>query len=134
MSKTKEPWWPYVKGVLRAYPEYERELARLRRAVKITPKYNANGGSGGISKPTEDLALQELPRKEQLRYEAVEKAIKDTLSEPDGKSRVSIIRKVYFHKSHTLQGAAESVHVSYTTAKRWHGDFIRRVGENLGVV
>ena len=134
MSKTKEPWWPYVKGVLRAYPEYERELARLRRAVKITPKYNANSGGGGISKPTEDLALQELPRKEQLRYEAVEKAIKDTLARRDGKQRVSIIERVYFRKSHTLAGAADCCHVSYGTAKNWHGDFLRLVGENLHVI
>lgn len=134
MSESKEPWWNYVKKVIRAYPDYRRELARLRRAVKITPKYNANGGGGGVSTPTEDLALMELPRKEQLRLEAVEKAIDDTRKLPNGKWRVEIIDRVYFRKSHTLTGAANCCHVSYGTAKRWHADFIRMVGENLHVI
>lgn len=42
MSKPREPWWGYVKNVLRAYPDYKRELARLRSSVAITPRYYAN--------------------------------------------------------------------------------------------
>lgn len=134
MSESREPWWSYVKKVIRAYPDYKRELARLRSSVVITPRYNANGGGSGISMPTEDLAMKELPRKEQLRLEAVEKAIAETKRLPDGKWRCAIIERVYFRKSHTLEGAANYCHVSYGTAKRWHADFIRRVGENLHVI
>ena len=89
MSKPREPWWGYVKNVLRAYPDYRRELARLRSSVAITPRYNANGGGSGISMPTEDLAMRELPRKEQLRLEAVERAIAETKRLPNGIWRVS---------------------------------------------
>ncbi len=134
MSKPREPWWGYVKNVLRAYPDYRRELARLRSSVVITPRYNANGGGGGISTPTEDLAMKELPRKEQLRLEAVERALAETRRMPNGKWRVAIIERVYFRKSHTLQGAADYVHVSYGAAKEWHGNFIRLVAEHLGLV
>lgn len=134
MSKPREPWWGYVKNVFRAYPDYRRELARLRSSVAITTKYNATGGGGGISTPTEDLAMRELPRKEQLRLEAVERAIAETKRMPNGKWRVCIIERVYFRKSHTLQGAADYCHVSYGAAKEWHGDFIRLVAEHLGLV
>ncbi len=134
MSKPREPWWGYVKNVLRAYPDYRRELARLRSSVVITPKYNPTVGDGGISTPTEDLAMRELPRKEQLRLEAVERAIAETKRMPNGKWRVCIIERVYFRKSHTLQGAADYCHVSYGAAKEWHGDFIRLVAEHLGLV
>ncbi len=131
MSKPREPWWGYVKNVLRAYPDYKRELARLRSSVKITPRYNANGGGSGISNPTEALAMQELPRKEQLRLEAVERALAETWRLPNGRWRCSIIEQVYFRKSHTLQGAADYCHVSYDTALNWHGDFIRKVADEL---
>lgn len=134
MSKPREPWWGYVKNVLRAYPDYRRELARLRSSVAITPRYNANGGGSGISMPTEDLAMRELPRKEQLRLEAVERAIAETKRLPNGIWRVSIIERVYFRKSHTLQGAADYCHVSYGAAKEWHGDFIRLVADHLGLL
>ena len=134
MSKPREPWWGYVKNVLRAYPDYRRKLARLRSSVAITPRYNANGGGSGISMPTEDLAMRELPRKEQLRLEAVERAIAETKRLPNGIWRVSIIERVYFRKSHTLQGAADYCHVSYGAAKEWHGDFIRLVADHLGLL
>lgn len=134
MSKPREPWWGYVKNVLRAYPDYKRELARLRSAVTVTPRYNANGGGGGISTPTENLAMKELPRKEQVRLEAVERALAETRRLPNGKWRVAIMERVYFRKSHTLEGAANYCHVSYGAVKEWHGDFIRLVAEHLGLL
>ena len=134
MSKPRELWWGYVKNVLRAYPDYKRELARLRSSVVITPRYNANGGGSGISMPTEELAMKELPRKEQLRLEAVERALAETRRLPNGKWRCAIIERVYFRKSHTLEGAAKYCHVSYGAAKEWHGDFIRLVAEHLGLL
>lgn len=133
MSKPREPWWGYVKNVLRAYPDYRRELARLRSSVAITPRYNANGGGSGISTPTEDLAMQELPRKEQLRLEAVERALAETRRLPNGKWRCAIIERVYFRKSHTLEGAADYCHVPYGTAKRWHREFLHLLAEHLNL-
>lgn len=134
MSKPREPWWGYVKNVLRAYPDYKRELARLRKDISITPKYNANGGGSGVSNPTETVSLRELPLKEQLRLEAVERALAETRRMPNGKWRCAIIERVYFRKSHTLEGAANYCHVSYGAAKEWHGDFIRLVAAHLGLL
>ena len=31
MSKPREPWWPYVKNVLRMYPQMKRELEAIIR-------------------------------------------------------------------------------------------------------
>ncbi len=84
--------------------------------------------------PTEEAALRELPPKEQLRYEAVERALKKTRRLRDGGWRVRLIELVYFKRSHTLSGAAEQCRASHSTAVRWHGDFIRAVADELGLI
>ena len=37
-------------------------------------------------------------------------------------------------KSHTLNGAAVRLHLGIATAKRYHGDFIRAVAKNYGLM
>ena len=38
MSEPRDPWWPYIKNVLRAYPALQRELnARKRETWSISP-------------------------------------------------------------------------------------------------
>lgn len=132
MSKPRELWWGYVKNVIRAYPDYMRELTELRRS-RVTPNYNASGGGGGPSRSTEAVATRELSPKKQQRLEAVERAIDRTKRRSNGALRLRIIEKVFFSGTHTLQGAAMSCHVSYDTAKLWHRDFINTVAEELGL-
>ena len=133
MSKPRELWWGYVKNVVRTYPELEQELKELRR-TKVTPNYNATGGSGGPSKTTENAALRELEPKKQKRYDAVEAALRKTRRFRDGSSRCRLIDLVYFRKSHTLQGAANSCHVSFGTAKIWNQNFLRLVASELDLL
>jgi len=132
MSKPRDPWWPYIKNVLRAYPAMKREL-EARQQASVTVHYNAAGGSSGPSRTTENTALRELDPARQREYEAVRKAIRKTGYLPDGKTRNDIIRLVYFRKRYNLYGAAWACHVSEATARRWHGDFIRLVADYLGL-
>lgn len=87
MSTPRYDWWPYVKGMLRRYPDKTNE--------------------------------QET--------RAIETAVEDTERLLDGADRMKVIRMVFFRKTHTLQGAALNVPVSYDTAKRWQQQFIKDV-------
>lgn len=128
MSKPREPWWGYVKAVVRAYPGYEAELDRLK-ACTITPNYNATGGGSEAGRKTETIALRELPPKEQKRYEAVQEALKRTSRRSNGQWRLRMVKLVYFRQSHTLPGAAQACHISYATARQWNRDFIMAVAK-----
>ncbi len=62
--------------------------------------------------------------------EAVDAAIEDFANRPD---ILLFIDLVYLRKTHEVAGAAAACHVSYGTAKRWHGDFLRCVAKHLGL-
>ena len=132
MSKPRDPWWPYIKNVLRAYPGMKRELQALRQQ-SVTVRYNPAGGGSGPGRSTEQTALRELDPARMREYEAVSKAIRRTGHMPDGKLRNDLIRLVYFRKRYNLTGAAWACHVSERTAIRWHGEFLRLVAHNLGL-
>lgn len=133
MSKPRDRWWGYVRAVIRAYPELRANAKELQRTA-TTPSYGASGGSGGPSDPVESAALRRLPPQEQREYEAVEQALWETASLPDGAARVRIIDLVFWRQSHTLEGAAQAVHLSYRTARRRQNEFIRLVAEKMGLV
>lgn len=130
MSKPRDPWWPYIKNVLRAFPAMQMEL-KARQMQSVTVRYNAAGGSSGPGRTTEQAALRELDPARQREYEAVRKAIHKTSCLPDGKLRNEMIRLVYFRKRYNLSGAAWACHISEPTARRWHGEFIRLVATYL---
>ena len=130
MSKPREPWWGYVKNVIRKYPAYKKELRSLR-SQKITPGYSKAGSRGSTQRKTETIALRELPPRDQERYEAVDRALRKTRHLPDGDLRCRMIELTYFQKRLNMQGAAMVLHVSYGTAKIWHVQFVRLVAEYL---
>lgn len=130
MSKPREPWWGYVKNVIRRYPAYKAELRRIK-SQQITPGYSKTGGRGRTQRKTEAVALRELPMRDQERYDAVEKALRKTRRMPDGDLHCRLIEMTYFRKTHNMQGAAHVLHVSYGTVKIWHVEFVRLVAEYL---
>lgn len=133
MSKPRDNWRPYVINVLRDYPVYKR-LEREAHSQKITAQFNKGRGGGGASRTTETAALRTgLTRQQQRELEAVEKAAKTTRRGPDGKIRMKVVELVYFRDTHTIEGAAQHVHVCYNTAWKWSDSFIRLVGKNLGL-
>lgn len=132
MSKPRYGWWPYVKSMIRNYPQRCREWEELK-TVSVTANYSINEGHGsGISKPTEQVALRLFPETKQKEFDAVREALKVTQSSPDGEYKIEIIKSVYWRRNRTLYGAARCIGVSERTARRWHTKFVYLVAEKYG--
>ena len=123
MSKPRYKWWGYIKSVIRSYPELKKQYDELHRQ-NITASISGMPGAGGVSRGTENIALKELPKSEQAEMEAVRMAIQATERMKTGKDRMRIVQLVFWKQSHTLQGAALAIPVSYDTAINYHGGFI----------
>lgn len=132
MSKPREKWWGYVKAIIRAYPEHCAELKALKQQ-SVTAAYDITPRAGGPGKPVEALAIKTLSPSDQREYEAVRAAIRETKRLRDGAEQLKLIDMVFWRQTHTLQGAAEVCHVSYRTARRWHGSFILTVARYFGL-
>lgn len=135
MGKTKQPWWNYVKTIIRDYPQLKKEIdTPLEQSV--SSKIVGGGGSGGVSKPVENCVIHDLSPKKQKRYDAVNSAIETTKSKHpyDYVTRLKIVELVYFQKSHTILGASIMVNCSANTAGTWQADFIKTVAEKLDLV
>lgn len=134
MSKPRYRWWGYLLNVLKAYPELCAKLQQLKEP-RITVNYDpSRGGKGGISRPTESTALAELRGTEGKEYNAVHQAIEYTSKLRNGAERNALIDMVFFKKSHSLEGAAMALFVSYSTAKKWHKEFILAVADFYGLL
>ena len=132
MSKPRYDWWTYVKGMIRRYPALHAQYIALHETT-ITAQLTGMPGGGSLSNPTATAALRELSPINQKEHDAVRKAIAETHQYKDGQDRLTIIRLVFWDKSHTLSGAALAVSCSWPTAKRWHRDFIRLVAQYFGL-
>lgn len=132
MSKPRHYWWPYIKAVIRQYPQRLQEWEELK-TISATANYDAVGHGSGISKPTEQVALKLLPRVKQQEFDAVREALKETEADPSGKYKLELIRLVYWKRSHTVDGAGYAIGIGSRTARRWHAAFIYLVAEKYGI-
>lgn len=123
MSKPRYKWWGYIKNVIRAYPSLKKEYESLHEQ-SVTANMSGMPGGGDVSRGTESIALRELPRAKQSEYDAVRKAIAITELMRTGTDRLKLMDMVFWKNSHTLQGAAMAINVSYETAVEYHRDFI----------
>ena len=132
MSSPRYDWWPYVKGMIRRYPDLLQRAQELKQ-TSITARLEGMPGSGRVSDPTADAALRELPDINRRELGAVQEALDELGRCRDGAKRMEMVRLVFWQRSHTLFGAAVAVGVSEITAKRWHGDLIRSVAKKFGL-
>lgn len=100
----------------------------------MTANYSGMPGGGGDGRGLEALAVRELPGTRQREYEAVRRAVAATQRMRTGADRLRIIRMVLWEGTHTLEGAARRIPCSVRHAKEWHGDFIRLVASNYGLM
>lgn len=134
MSTPRYDWWPYVKGMIRRYPELCRQEADLHTTA-VTPNYGgAPGGHGGHTDPVANAALRTLPEVNRRELEAVRAAIRTTESLPSGRERMSLVKLYYWQRSHTIFGAANAIHISEKTALRWNRELIMQVAKNFGLL
>lgn len=133
MSKPRYRWWGYIRGVVRAYPELKKEYDELH-IQSITAGMSGMPSGGGVSRGTEDIAVRELPYTKQREYESVRRAIETTKLMNNGAQRLRIIELVHWKRSHTVEGAAMLAGYSPDRGKQMHGDFIRLVAKNYGLM
>ena len=133
MSHNRYDWWGYCKGMIRRYPNLAEERESLQ-APNLIANYSGQPHGGSVGDPTADGAGRTLPGVKEREYKAVADAINMTARKRDGKERLSLVDMMFWARSHTLEGAARELHVSYATARRWHSDFIRAVGRQFGLL
>lgn len=133
MSKPRYHWWAYAKAIVRMYPQLKREYEALHTQRITGDPERVPGGKGGVSRAVEITALRQLPPARQREYDAVTQAIELTKRRQNGTDRLALIDLVFWKQSHTLEGAALKLHLSDTTAKRYHTEFIRLVGFCYGL-
>lgn len=134
MSKPKYIWWDYVKKMVKQYPKLNQEYHRLKES-SVTARITGEPRGSGISDPTAATALKELPAVQQKELEAVQKAIDTLHALPDGELKLKLIKLKYWSgKEDKLLNAALKIPCSEATAKRWHGEFVRLVAENYGLL
>lgn len=131
MSTPRYGWWPYAKNMVRAYPGLQEEWRNIHEQ-SITSACSGMPHNGGASRTVETIAARQMPKGRQKEFDAVSRAIELTKLMDNGAERMELIRLVHWKKSHTIAGAARSLHCSEETAKRWHGSFIRLVGKCYG--
>lgn len=100
----------------------------------ITAKVTGMPHTGSVSDPTAMTALRELPPVHRNELNAVRQAIEETEGLKNGDERLEMVRLVFWVKSHTLAGVALKMHRSEQTIKCWHGEFIRAVAKNYGLL
>ncbi|BAK99721.1 hypothetical protein OBV_25230 [Oscillibacter valericigenes Sjm18-20] len=133
MSKPRYDWWPYVKGMIRRYPELREEYAALH-SQSVTANYSGMPRGGGAGRFIESLAIRELPSTKQREYEAVHRAIEMTERYSNGRQRLAIIKMVLWDRQYTMEGAALQIPCHYKTAAQWHSEFIRLVASYYGLM
>lgn len=133
MSKPRYDWWPYVKGMIRRYPELREEYATLH-TQSTTANYSGMPRGGGTGRVIENLAIRELPSTKQREYEAVHRAIETTKHYPNGELRLAVVKMVLWDRQYTLEGAAMRIPCSTVTAWRWHAEFIRLTASYYGLM
>lgn len=132
MSKPRYDWWPYVKGMIRRYPELKEQYEDLHNQP-ITASYSGMPHRENSRRTVEDVLIRELPTNSQREYEAVRRAVKLTERYHNGRQRLAVIKMVLWDRQYTLEGAALMVPCGIATAWRWHQEFIKLVAKNYGL-
>ena len=134
MSKPKDDWFYTVVGIVRNYPERKREYTELHEQSMSAEITGMPRGSG-TTRTTEMFAIREMAPMKQKEFEAVRAAVEVTKRLPNGEIRIELIRRVYWQNGKsTLKAVYPQLHIAQATAERWHGAFIRLVGEFLGYI
>ena len=133
MSTAKYRWWGFARRMIRDYPSLKEQWNDLHEQ-SITAGDSGTGRGGGISRKTEQIALRTLPSvDDQKAFDAVRRAIELTCLMPEGKRHMQLIKLMYWiREPMAMESAACKIPIAESTAKRWHGSFVRLVGKCYG--
>lgn len=132
MSNPRDDWWPNAVRMVRNYPARKAEWEDLHRQ-NLTANLSGMPKAGTAGRSTEEVALRQMPPMKQHEYDAVTRAVAITKLLPDGDKRIELIDRVYWRgKKISLNRVIYRIGIGEATAKRWHAQFIRQVGECAG--
>ena len=132
MSTNSYDWWPGVTRMIRNYPARKQEYEDLHSQTVVADLSGMPRGCGG-GRTTETIALRQMAPAKQMEYDAVTKAIEITKLMPNGDLRVELIRRMYWKgKKRNIDSVVYELHIAIATGKRWHGAFVRLVGQCFG--
>lgn len=133
MSKPRYRWWGYVKAVIRAYPALDKAM-REPIYTPTTARYSTQPPQAGDGRSLECAVVKKLDGQDIKEYEAVSAAIRATERLPNGKARLEIIDLVYWQGTHILAGAGLQVGYGERQTRKFNGEFIRLVAQNLNLM
>lgn len=134
MSKPKDDWFRNAVWTVRNYPARKKEYEQLHTQTMCVDMSGMPKGSE-VSRSVENIVLMEMPPMKQLEYDAVTKAVAVTKLLPDGDKRVEMIDRMYWHeKKLDIDDVIYPIGIAEATGKRWHGAFVRLVGEFMGYI
>ena len=135
MSRPHYDWWCNATRMIRNYPARKAEHDELTAQNVTANMSGMPGGGGGASRTTELSALREMAPAKQREYDAVHKALEITEMLPNGNERVQLIRCIYWGgKYRPIHSVVGSLYISESTGWRWHGAFVKLVGELFGYI
>lgn len=134
MSKPHDDWWFNAVRMVRNYPARKQEYEELHNQSLVADMSGMPRGIGA-SRATEDIALRQMAPAKQQEYDAVTRAVEITKLLPSGDKRIELIERMYWKgRKLNIDSVIMSVGVADITGKRWHGAFIRLVGECFGYI
>lgn len=130
MSKPRSRWYTTAEKVLKAYPELYRQREQIRQQ-QTTAAYSGMPGGGGDPRKTEATATKQLKPREEADLEAVLATIQTVGRWRDGGLILRLVELVDWQKTHTIQGAADTLHLSKSTAVRLRSRLIYELLRNM---
>lgn len=134
MSKPRDDWWSSAVRMVRNYPARKAEYEKLHEQ-SMTMDMSGMPKGGGASRTTENIVLRQMAPMKQQEYDAVTRAIEITKLLPRGDDRIKLIKRMYWEgRKLRIDSVVYGLGVAEATGKRWHGAFIRLVGECVGYI
>ena len=115
--------------MIRRYPSLKAEYEELH-SQSVTAQYSSLPHTEGVSRGTEMVSIRELPSTRQREYEAVRRAVEQTMGYANGKERLAVVDMVFWKRSCTVLEAA----ALFPLARQWHKEFILLTAANYGLL
>lgn len=121
---------------LRFYQSNREQLARYQRDIipSPTPNYGATGGgSHGLSRPSERVALKLATDRYIFRLEQSIATVEEIVSKLSSEDKY-LVRHVYWTRDLTVAGAAAKVHIDTSTAYEHLNNILYDIASLLGYI
>ena len=105
--------------------ERKKELQK----TSTTPPYESIIKGSEIGRTTETAALRQLPQAEETWLDAIQQATEEIKRHRDGRDVLLIIKMVDYDRTHSVEGAAQVLHMDRATAWRRRSRFIYLVAK-----